>query len=87
MSHVKGAGSVSMTKNMEGKRLGVKKFGGQTVVNGNIIIKQRGTVYDAGKNVKMGRDHTLYAVADGVVKFRRRTGYKRNKYFVDVLPA
>lgn len=85
MSHVKGAGSVAMSKNMEGKRLGVKKFGGQDVINGNIIIKQRGTVYHPGKNVKMGRDHTIYAVADGVVNFRRMTGYKRNQFYVDVV--
>jgi large subunit ribosomal protein L27 len=84
MSHVKGAGSVAMSKNMEGKRLGVKKFGGQDVINGNIIIKQRGTVYHPGKNVKMGRDHTIYAVADGIVNFRRMTGYKRNQFYVDV---
>ena len=84
MSHVKGAGSVSMTKNMEGKRLGVKKFGGEAVINGNIILKQRGALYHPGKNVKMGRDHTIYAVADGVVAFRRMTGYKRLQYYVDV---
>ena len=87
MSHVKGAGSVSMTKNMEGKRLGVKKFGGEEVLNGNIVVKQRGSVYHAGLNVKMGRDHTLYATADGVVAFRRMSGYKRSRYFVDVVPA
>ncbi len=85
MSHVKGAGSVAMSKNMEGKRLGVKKSGGQEVINGNIIIKQRGTVYHPGKNVKMGRDHTIYAVADGLVSFRRMTGYKRSQYYVDVI--
>lgn len=85
MSHVKGAGSVSMTKNMEGKRLGVKKFGGQTVRNGNIIVKQRGTVYHSGLNTRIGRDHTIYAIKDGVVAFRRMTGYKRDKYMVDVL--
>ncbi|MCC7289771.1 50S ribosomal protein L27 [bacterium] len=85
MSKVKGAGAVSMTKNMEGKRLGVKKFGGETVVIGNIIVKQRGTVYHVGKNVKIGRDHTIYAVADGVVAFRRMSGYKRSRYYVDVV--
>lgn len=86
MSHVKGAGSVAMSKNMEGKRLGLKKAGGQEVIIGNIVVKQRGSVYHAGKNVKMGRDHTLYAVADGVVHFRRMTGHKRSQYYVDVLP-
>jgi large subunit ribosomal protein L27 len=85
MSKVKGAGSVSMSKNMEGKRLGLKKSGGQDVINGNIIVKQRGSVYHPGKNVKMGRDHTIYATADGVVAFRRMTGHKRSQYYVDVI--
>ena len=85
MSHVKGAGSVSMTKNMEGKRLGLKKFGGQKVIIGNIVVKQRGSVYHPGKNVKMGRDHTIYVTADGVVAFRRMKGYKRSQFYVDVV--
>jgi large subunit ribosomal protein L27 len=85
MSHVKGAGSVVMSKNMEGKRLGVKKFGGQEVITGNIIIRQRGSVYHPGVNVKMGRDYTIYAVAEGVVAFRKMTGHKRNKFYVDVV--
>lgn len=74
-----------MSKNMEGKRLGVKKFGGQKVINGNILIKQRGSVYHPGKNTKMGRDHTIYAVADGVVSFRRMKGHKRSQYYVDIV--
>jgi large subunit ribosomal protein L27 len=86
MSKVKGAGSVAMSPNMAGKRLGVKKFAGETVRNGNIIIKQRGTIYHPGNNTKIGRDFSIYAVADGVVRFRRMTGHKRNKYYVDILP-
>lgn len=85
MSKVKGAGAVAMSKNMEGKRLGLKKSGGQSVITGNIIVRQRGSVYHPGKNVKMGRDHTIYAVAQGVVAFRRMTGHKRSQYFVDVV--
>ncbi len=84
MSKTAGGGSVKMSPNVAGKRLGVKKFAGEKVLNGNIIVKQRGTVYHPGKNVKVGRDFSLYAVQDGVVAFRRMTGYKRGKYYVDV---
>jgi len=85
MSHVVGAGSVRIATNVPGKRLGVKKFAGQEVINGNIIVKQRGTVYHPGKNVKIGKDHSIYAVADGVVEFRRMSGFKRGKYYIDVV--
>lgn len=74
-----------MTKNMEGKRLGIKKSGGESVISGNIILKQRGAKYHPGVNVKMGRDHTIYAVKEGVVSFRRMTGFKRSQYYVDVI--
>ena len=87
MSHVKGAGSVTISGNVAGKRLGVKKYEGQEVLNGNIIVRQRGSVFHPGENVKMGNDHTLYAVADGVVKFRRMRGFKRNQFYVDVVPT
>jgi large subunit ribosomal protein L27 len=86
MSKVKGAGSVAMSPNMRGKRLGVKKFAGESVRNGNIIVKQRGTVYHPGDNTKIGRDFSIYAIVDGVVRFRRMTGHKRNQYYVDILP-
>lgn len=87
MSKVKGAGSVTISTNVPGKRLGVKKFAGQVVRIGNILVKQRGSVYHPGKNTKMGNDFSIYAIADGVVTFRRMTGHKRDKYFVDVNPS
>jgi large subunit ribosomal protein L27 len=86
MSHVKGASAVSVTANIPGKRLGVKKYAGQDAINGNIIVKQRGSVFHPGKNAKMGKDHSIYAIADGIVKFRRMTGFKRDQYYVDILP-
>ncbi len=86
MSKTAAAGSVKITMNVPGKRLGVKKFASQIVRNGNIIVKQRGTAYHAGKNTKVARDHSIYAISDGVVKFRKLTGYKRGAYAIDVLP-
>ncbi len=85
MSHVKAGGAVKISPNVPGKRLGVKKYAGQEVINGNIIIRQRGTVYHPGKNTKLSNDHSIYAIADGIVSFRRMTGHKRNQYYVDVL--
>ncbi len=87
MAHTQSAGAAKRTVNVEGKRLGVKKFGGESVNAGNIIIRQRGTVFHPGKNVLMGRDHTLFATVAGVVKFRRMTGYKRTRKAVDVIPS
>jgi large subunit ribosomal protein L27 len=75
MAHKKGAGSTSNGRESHSKRLGVKKFGGQTVIAGNIIVRQRGSKLHAGKNVGIGRDWTLFALKDGVVEFdkpRRR---------------
>lgn len=75
MAHKKGAGSTSNGRESHSKRLGVKKFGGQVVIAGNIIVRQRGSKLHAGKNVGIGRDWTLFALKDGVVKFdkaRRR---------------
>ena len=71
MAHKKGQGSVKNGRDSQSKRLGVKKFGGQSVRAGNILIRQRGTRFHAGKNVGMGRDHTLFALHEGVVKFDR----------------
>ena len=71
MAHKKGQGSVKNGRDSRGQRLGVKKFGGQTVKAGNILIRQRGTRFHAGKNVGMGRDHTLFALEEGVVNFDR----------------
>lgn len=69
MAHKKAAGSTRNGRDSHSKRLGVKTFGGQVVKAGNIIVRQRGTQFHAGVNVGMGRDHTLFATADGVVKF------------------
>ncbi|MBD3328956.1 50S ribosomal protein L27 [Candidatus Dojkabacteria bacterium] len=85
MSHVAAAGSARQTKNMRGKRLGLKKYADEFVLNGNIIVKQRGSVYHPGKNTKMGRDFSIYAVKDGYVKFRRMSGAKRGQYYIDIV--
>ncbi|AXX92982.1 50S ribosomal protein L27 [Malaciobacter molluscorum LMG 25693] len=69
MAHKKGQGSTQNNRDSAGKRLGVKKFGGETVRAGNIIIRQRGTKVHVGENVGIGKDHTIYALIDGVVKF------------------
>ena len=79
--------SAASTKNgreSERKRLGVKIYGGQVCIAGNILVRQRGTQHNPGLNVGIGKDHTLYALTDGVVEFRRR---KNNKSFVSVVPA
>lgn len=70
MAHKKAGGSTKNGRDSEGRRLGLKKSGGQSVIAGNIIIRQRGTVYRAGENVGMGKDHTLFATSDGVVQFK-----------------
>ena len=85
MSHVAAAGSVTVSGNVAGKRLGVKKFAGEKVKIGNIILKQRGSIYHPGKNVKMSKDYSIHALKDGVVTFRRMSGHKRGKYYVDVV--
>jgi large subunit ribosomal protein L27 len=84
MAHKKAGGSTRNGRDSESKRLGVKKFGDQVVVAGNILIRQRGTKYHAGANVGVGRDHTLFAKADGRVKFARKGPKKR--MFVSVQP-
>jgi len=83
MAHKKAGGSSRNGRDSEGRRLGVKLYGGQAAVAGNIIIRQRGTEYHPGANVGMGRDHTLFALIDGLVKFS--TGYK-NRRFVNIQP-
>jgi large subunit ribosomal protein L27 len=83
MAHKKGAGSSSNGRESHSKRLGVKIYGGQAATAGNIIIRQRGTVHNPGLNVGMGKDHTLFALVDGVVQFRVR---KNDKSFVSVVP-
>jgi len=84
MAHKKGAGSTDNGRESHSKRLGVKLFGGQTAIAGNIIVRQRGTKHHPGKNVGIGVDHTLYATADGVVTFRKTRG---ERSVVSVLPA
>ncbi len=75
MAHKKGVGSSKNGRESESKRLGVKIFGGQFAKAGNIIRRQRGTVHRPGQNVGMGKDHTLYALVDGIVEFKRRAGH------------
>ena len=84
MAHKKGVGSSKNGRESESKRLGVKKFGGEAVIAGNILIRQRGTVHHPGENVGMGKDHTLYALVDGTVSFRRK---KDDRSFVSIIPA
>jgi len=84
MAHKKGAGSSRNGRESESKRLGVKVFGGQEVKAGNIIVRQRGTVHHPGLNVGMGKDHTLFALTDGEVKFQRRA---KDRSYVSVVPA
>ena len=74
MAHKKSGGSSNNGRDSEGRRLGVKKFGGESVIPGNIIIRQRGTVYHPGNNVAMGKDHTIFAVAEGKVEFSKKAG-------------
>ncbi len=83
MAHKKAGGSSRNGRDSAGRRLGVKKFGGEQVLAGNIIIRQRGTKYHPGSNVGMGKDHTLFALADGRVRFLKRAG----RAFVSVVPA
>lgn len=84
MAHKKGVGSSRNGRESESKRLGVKLFGGQTAKAGNIIVRQRGTVHNPGENVGMGKDHTLFALTDGIIEFRKKAD---NKSFVSVKPA
>jgi large subunit ribosomal protein L27 len=84
MAHKKGAGSSRNGRESESKRLGVKLFGGQVAKAGNIIVRQRGTKHNPGVNVGMGKDHTLFALVDGVVSFRKKA---ENKSYVSIIPA
>jgi len=83
MAHKKGVGSSKNGRESESKRLGVKIFGGQAALAGNIIVRQRGTQHHPGNNVGMGKDHTLFALTDGLVEFRKK---KNNRSFVSVVP-
>lgn len=84
MAHKKGVGSSKNGRESHSKRLGVKIFSGQTVKPGNIIVRQRGTTHHPGENVGIGKDHTLFALTDGIVGFRRK---KDNRSYVYVMPA
>ena len=84
MAHKKGVGSSKNGRESESKRLGVKIFGGEVAQAGNIIIRQRGTVHHPGENVGMGKDHTLFALVDGTVMFRKK---KNNRSYVSILPV
>jgi large subunit ribosomal protein L27 len=84
MAHKKAGGSSRNGRDTAGRRLGVKKFGGEIVVPGNIIIRQRGTKYHPGDNVGIGRDHTIFATVDGKVKFHHKA---KGRVFVAVEPA
>ncbi len=83
MAHKKGVGSSKNGRESESKRLGVKIFGGQVAIAGNIIIRQRGTKHHPGENVYMGKDHTLHAQVDGIVKFTKK---RNNKSYVSIEP-
>jgi large subunit ribosomal protein L27 len=83
MAHKKAGGSTRNGRDSQSKRLGLKKFGGQAVVAGNILVRQRGTQFHPGENVGIGRDHTLFAKADGVVEFR--TGGRLHRRTVSVV--
>ena len=83
MAHKKGVGSSKNGRESQSKRLGVKIFGGQAAIAGNILVRQRGTTHHPGENVGMGKDHTLHALVDGVVAFRKR---KDNRSFVSIVP-
>ena len=84
MAHKKGQGSTQNNRDSAGRRLGVKKLGGQFVRAGNIIIRQRGTKVHPGNNVGMGKDHTIFALIDGIVSFERKD---RNRKKVSIYPA
>jgi large subunit ribosomal protein L27 len=83
MAHKKGVGSTQNGRESESKRLGIKIFGGQICRAGNILLRQRGTVHNPGRNVGMGKDHTIYALIDGTVEFKKRMG---GKSYVSVIP-
>ena len=84
MAHKKGVGSSQTGRESHSKRLGVKKFGGEVVIAGNIIVRQRGTSHHPGNNVGIGRDHTLFALTDGVVEFKVKA---KDRSYVSVVPA
>ena len=85
MAHKKAGGSTRNGRDSESKRLGVKKFGGEAAIAGNIIVRQRGTRFHSGVNTGIGKDHTIFAKADGIVTFSVRG--PNNRKFIDIIPA
>ena len=85
MAHKKAAGSSRNGRDSESKRLGIKKYGGEQVLAGNILVRQRGTAFHPGPNVGLGRDHTLFATSDGIVQYDRKG--PANRRFVSVIPS
>jgi large subunit ribosomal protein L27 len=85
MAHSASVGSVKRNVNVAGKRLGIKRYGGQYVKSGEIIVRQRGSSFHPGTNAAMGKDFTIFAKSEGFVAFRRMTGHKRTQKYVDVL--
>lgn len=83
MAHKKAGGSSRNGRDSDGRRLGVKKFGGESVLGGNILVRQRGTKWHPGRNVGIGKDHTLFALVDGTVEFKA----DRTRSYVSVVPA
>src|ERR671921_1173995 len=84
MAHKKGAGSSNNGRESHSKRLGVKIYGGQAIIAGNIIVRQRGTAHHPGTNVGIGKDHTLFALTDGIVQFKKG---RKDRSFVSVVPV
>lgn len=84
MAHKKGAGSSSNGRESHSKRLGIKIFGGQAAKAGNILVRQRGTVHHPGENVGMGKDHTLFALTDGQVNFKKKA---KDRSYVSIIPV
>lgn len=87
MAHKKAGGSSRNGRDTAGRRLGVKKFGGESVIAGNIIVRQRGTKWHPGANVGLGKDHTIFALVDGTVKFATKTGGKSYVSIVEPVKA
>lgn len=85
MAHKKAGGSTRNGRDSQSKRLGVKRFGGERVKAGNIIVRQRGTCFHSGNNTGLGKDHTIFATVDGVVQFVQRG--PNNRKFIDIVPA
>lgn len=87
MAHTKAQGAANRTVNVEGKRLGIKRYAGEKVNAGTIILRQKGTKFHPGLNAKMGRDYTIFASIDGIVSFRAMTGFHRGQKYVDIKTA